>query len=123
MLALRTLCTKLGLAAVLTVLLCASAAAQESSPPPPAPAESDASQSVDEVVVRGRRLEDIKSDLRIHIRDFIGEVVRKPPGRGFARWHRNVCVGVYNLGNSAEQYIVDRISKLALEAGLAPGEP
>ena len=123
MLAPRTLYTKLGLAAVLAAFLTASAAAQESSPSPAAAVETDASQPIDEVVVRGRRLEDIKSDLRIHIQDFIGEVVRKPPGRGFARWHRNVCVGVYNLNNNAAQYVVDRISKLALEVGLEPGEP
>jgi len=123
MLAPRTLYTKLGLAAVLAAFLTASAAAQESSPPPAAAVETDASQPIDEVVVRGRRLEDIKSDLRIHIQDFIGEVVRKPPGRGFARWHRDVCVGVYNLESGAAQYVVDRISKLALEVGLEPGEP
>lgn len=116
--------TKLALAAVLTTLLTAAAWAQQ--PPPAADgatAEADASQPVDEVIVRGRRLEDIKSGLRIHIRDFIGEVVRKPPGRGFARWDRNVCVGVHNLEPGAAQYVVDRISKLALEVGLEPGEP
>ena len=123
MLALRTLSTKLGLAAVLATLLTASASPQESPPAEPAPAETDESQAIEEVVVRGRRLEDIESDLRIHIRDFIGEVVRKPPGRGFARWYRTVCVGVHNLEPSAAQYVVDRISKLALEVGLEPGEP
>ncbi|HEY3517102.1 MAG TPA: hypothetical protein VGL98_08640 [Gammaproteobacteria bacterium] len=112
------------MAAVLTTLPTARAWAQESPPAAePATAESDASQGVDEVIVRGRRLEDIKSDLRIHIREFIGEVVRKPPGRGFARWYRRVCIGVHNLEPSAAQYVVDRISKLALEVGLEPGEP
>lgn len=118
----RTLRTNLCLAA-LAALLSAAAAAQESSPAAPAPAAGDASQVFDEVVVRGRRLEDIKSDLRIHIRDFIGEVARKPPGRGFARWYRRVCVGVHNLDTNAAQYVVDRISKLALDVGLEPGEP
>lgn len=88
-----------------------------------APAGAAEAEAVEEVVVRGRRLEDIKDDLRIHIRDFIGEVVAKPPGRGFARWRRNVCVGVHNLESSAAQYIVDRISALALDVGLEPGEP
>jgi len=68
-------------------------------------------------------MSDIKDDLRIYIRDFIGEVVAKPPGRGFARWHRDVCVGVHNLEASAAQYVVDRISKLAVDVGLEPGEP
>jgi hypothetical protein len=123
MLAPRVFLTKLAVAAVLTTLLTVPATAQESPEADAATAEEDASQAVDEVVVRGRRLEDIESDLRIHVRDFIGEVVRKPPGRGFARWYRKVCVGVHNLEPSAAQYVVDRISKLALEVGLEPGEP
>jgi hypothetical protein len=97
----------------------APAMAQE---PPPA-ATAQAEQPLDEVVVRGRRLEDIEDDLRLYIRDFIGEVVARPPGRGFARWRRNVCVGVHNLENSAAQYLVDRISSAVLDVGLAPGEP
>jgi hypothetical protein len=117
----RLITNKLGVAA-LAALLIAPATTQE-SPTAAAPSEGDTSQAIEEVVVRGRRLEDIKSDLRIHIRDFIGQVVAKPPGRGFARWYRDVCVGVYNLENNAAQYVVDRVSKLALEVGLTPGEP
>ena len=100
----RIFLTKLALAAVLAAPLTAPAWAQEPTPAAEA-AEAGASEAVDEVVVRGRRLEDIKSDLRIHIRDFIGEVVRKPPGRGFARWYRSVCIGVHNLEPSAAQYV------------------
>ena len=108
------------IAAALAII--AVAPAQES--PPAAPASEGAAAPVtDEVIVRGRRLEDIEDDLRIHIRDFIGEVVAMPPGRGFARWHRSVCVGVHNLENSAAQYIADRVSNLALDVGLEPGEP
>jgi hypothetical protein len=109
---------------LVATLLAAAAAAQEpaAQAPPPAGA-GEAQQAVDEVIVRGRRLEDIEDDLRIYIRDFIGEVVAKPPGRGFARWHRQVCIGVHNLETSAAQYIADRISSLALEVGLEPGEP
>jgi hypothetical protein len=112
----------LGLAA-LVALPIAYAPAQESQPAAPAPAETEAPAGIEEVVVRGQRLSDIEDDLRIYIRDFIGEVVAKPPGRGFARWYRTVCVGVLNLESSAAQYIVDRISSLALEVGLEPGEP
>jgi hypothetical protein len=104
-------------------LLLAEAAAQEPAAPPAPPGATDAPQGMDEVIVRGRRLEDIETDLRIYIRDFIGEVVATPPGRGFARWYRDVCIGVLNLEAGAAQYIVDRISSLALEVGLAPGEP
>lgn len=116
----RTLRSKL-LTPALAVLLTAHAAAQESGTA--AASEAEPPAGIDEVVVRGQRLSDIEDDLRIYIRDFIGEVVATPPGRGFARWYRSVCIGVYNLDNTAAQYIVDRVSRLALEVGLEPGEP
>ena len=106
--------TKLCLAPAFAALLIAQALAQESSPESPPSSETEAAQVIDEVIVRGRRLEEIEDDLRLHIRQFIDEVVATPPGRGFARWHRSVCVGVYNLETSAAQYLVDRISSLAL---------
>jgi hypothetical protein len=77
----------------------------------------------DEVVVRGRRMSEIENDLRIEIGKFIGEVTITFGGRGFARWDRSVCVGVHNLEATAAQYIVDRISLLAHDVGLTPGEP
>src|SRR5688572_22379729 len=110
----RAACATLGLVA-LAALPLAEAPAQESSPPASAPSATEAPAVGDEVIVRGRRLEDIESDLHLYIRDFIGEVVTTPPGRGFARWQRAVCVGVHNLEQSAAQYIADRISGLALD--------
>jgi hypothetical protein len=115
--------SKLRVLPAIGVLLFSEAVAQEASSAAAAPSDTATSQVIDEVVVRGRRLEDIEADLRIHIRGFIGEVVATPPGRGFARWYRKVCVGVHNLENSAAQYIVDSISSLALDVGLEPGEP
>jgi hypothetical protein len=111
----------LGVASALAALSSAHAPAQEPVSSPPSATE--APTGIEEVVVRGQRMSDIKDNLRIYIRDFIGEVVATPPGRGFARWHREVCVGVYNLETSAAQYIADRISSLALDVGLEPGEP
>ena len=110
---------------VVAALWLARAAAQAAQTPVTSSptAAAQAAEPVDEVVVRGRRLEDIEDDLRVYIRDFIGEVVARPPGRGFARWRRNVCVGVHNLENSAAQYLVDRISSAVLDVGLTPGEP
>src|SRR5688500_9313046 len=119
----RNFRNKLGLLSAIGVLLLSEAAAQQPLPAAAAPSAPEAAQDIDEVIVRGRRLEDIEADLRIHVHDFIGEVVRTPPGRGFARWHGRVCVGVYNLENGPSQYIVDRISKLAVDVGLEPGEP
>jgi hypothetical protein len=87
------------------------------------PASGEPPSDVEEVVVRGQRMSEIEDDLRIYIRDFVGDVAATPRGRGFARWQRSVCIGVHNLKADAAQYIVDRISSLALEVGLEPGEP
>jgi hypothetical protein len=79
-------------------------------------------QGVEEVVVRGRRMSEIEFDaLRIAVRNFIEQVAAPAPGRGYARWHRRVCVGVHNLANDAAQYIADRILRLA--ADMVDNEP
>src|SRR5205814_2783877 len=84
----------------------------------------DASAGVgDEIIVRGRRISEIDADLRIEVDKFVSQVAAAPPERGYARWHRRVCVSVKNLGRDAAQYLVDRISRLAAEVGLEPGEP
>jgi hypothetical protein len=105
----------IGLAAV-AALLAFQASAQN-----PEPAQS--TQVVEEILVRGQRLSELEFDLPSYVRDFIAEVVALPPGGGFARWHRKVCVGVHNLDTRAAQYIADRISYLADDVGLKPGEP
>jgi hypothetical protein len=78
---------------------------------------------LEEVVVRGRRMSEVENELRLEIGKFIGAVTVTFGGRGFARWDRSVCIGVHNLENTAAQYIVDRISLLASDVGLTPGEP
>jgi len=110
---------RLGFACALAAISAARALAQEPAPP----ADGEPPGGIEEVVVRGQRMSEIDDELRIYIRDFIGEVVKTPQGRGYARWHRQVCVGVHNLQSDAAQYIVDRISALALEVGLEPEEP
>jgi hypothetical protein len=109
------------------VLLSARGFAQDASPPAaPAAAQPkvEAPQSVDEVIVRGRRMSEIESDLRIVVQQFIGKVTAPVEGRGYARWNRRVCIGVHNLTTTdAAQYIVDRISQEAADVGLEPGEP
>ena len=119
-----------GLALAASALLAAPVSAQDaapttSTPPRPAAAQpkGDAPLPQDEVVVRGRRMSEVENELRIYIQKFVGSVAAPVPGRGFARWHEHVCVGVNNLQTDAAQYIVDRISALALEVGLEPGEP
>ena len=100
-----------------TMLLSADASAQDESP------ETSSTGVVEEVIVRGRRLSEIEFDLRFYIREFLKEVAAPARARGYARWHRQVCIGVHNLENVRAQYIVDRISALALDVGLEPGEP
>jgi len=112
--------TRLVFTAAGFALLSVGVAAQE---PAPEAAASSGSQEIENVIVRGRRMSEIEDDLRIEIGKFINEVVVVPTGRGFARWQSGVCVGVHNLERTAAQYVVDRISALALEVGLAPGEP
>jgi hypothetical protein len=119
----KTFCAAVGLAA--GVLLEASLTAQ--TPGPGAAGESgpaaDGQQVEDEVVVRGRRMSEIESDLRIHVDRFIQEVAAPPAGRGYARWHRRVCISVSNIERTTAQYLVDRIARLAVDVGLEPGEP
>jgi hypothetical protein len=113
----RTICTLVGL------LAASPLAYPQDGAPEPGASTSAAPDVGDEVVVRGRRMSDIEDGLRVEIGKFIGEVAAPPAGRGFARWEGTVCVGVHNLENTAAQYVVDRISALALEVGLRPGEP
>lgn len=114
---------RLGFAMALATLLIARAAAQDPSGEAPSAAETGATQVDDEVVVRGRRLSEIEFDLRRYIGEFLDDVAAPARGAGYARWFRKVCAGVYNLESDHAHYIVDRISALALDVGLEPGEP
>ena len=71
----------------------------------------------------GRRMSEVEFDLPKYIRSFIRQVAAPPPGRGYARWHGRVCVGVYNLEKDAAHYIADHVSSVAAQLGLEPGEP
>jgi hypothetical protein len=106
----------LALVAGLSVSAAAMAqeAAQDASPTAPA---TGSQPSNDRVVVTGRKLEEL-------VREFVGEVADPVSSNfGIARWDGRVCVGVENLPPEAAQYVVDRISEVALEVGLTPGEP
>jgi hypothetical protein len=118
----KTFCAAFGWAPMVAVLMAAPGLAQDSAPQGAARAP-DASQPVDEVVVRGRRMSEIESDLRIYIDKFLKQVAKPANGRGYARWDRRVCIGVHNLEATAAHYVVDRISRQAIDLGLEPGEP
>lgn len=72
--------------------------------------------SLEDVEVTGRSLDSM-------IRNFVNEVAAPNRGRGLARWDDDICVGVANLKNEPAQYIVDRVSTVAEEVGLRPGQP
>jgi hypothetical protein len=105
----RTFRAAFGWAPVVAAVVAASAVAQDSSPQGAA-RTADASQPVDEVIVRGRRMSEIESDLRIYIDKFLEQVAKPSNGRGYARWNRSVCVGVHNLEATAALYVVYLIS-------------
>src|SRR6185295_548382 len=89
----------------------------------PAAAPAPPAGAGDEIIVRGRRMSEIKDGLRIEVDKFVTQIAAPPTERGYARWHRDVCVSVQNLERTAAQYLVDRISRLAADVGLTPGEP
>ena len=120
----RIFSARLVLAAAAAALLAGHAFAQAPTPPPAAQLEADApDQSTDEVIVRGRRMSDVREELRLYVNKFIVEVSKGPSGRGYARWQGKVCVSVSNLQSEAAQYLVDHISRVAADVGLEPGEP
>lgn len=76
----------------------------------------EAPADLGEVIVEGRRLEDLT-------RDFVNEVAAPARRRGLARWRDKVCVGVANLQAEAAGYIADRVSTVAQDVGLEVGAP
>lgn len=88
---------------------------QPASQPSPDAAEPPVTE-LDEVEVIGQATRD-------RAEAFIGEVAAPPRGRGLARWDRTVCVGAANMDNRFAQFMIDRVSQRAVEAGLEIGEP
>lgn len=80
------------------------------------PSQESSPTQLEDVVVQRQRLERT-------VRNFVDDVTAPSMGRGPARWDRQVCVGIANVRNPAAQYIVDRVSQVAMEVGLEPGEP
>lgn len=77
---------------------------------------AQATTELEDIVVQGRRIDE-------QVRGFVDEIAAPPSGRGPARWHDNICVGVANLRRDAAQYLADRVSEVAMDIGLEPGEP
>lgn len=86
------------------------AVAQQDQVRPETPVE------LEDVVVTGRSLDEM-------IRGFVNEIAAPNRGRGIARWNDQICIGVANLRTEPAQYIVDRVSTVAEDIGLTPGQP
>lgn len=102
-----------------------SAAPSEPSPVEAAPpaAEQPAAPDPTEVIV-------ITSDrpagmsLREYASEFVFEIGDPPNSNvGYARWRRDICVGVENLPVEAGQFVAERISDIGAELGLRPQGP
>ncbi len=78
--------------------------------------ERGAQTQLDEIVVIGQPTED-------RAREFIGEIGAPSLGASAARWRRSVCIGVVNFDAEAARFLIDRVSAVAMEQGLQPGEP
>lgn len=96
----------------LALWLSGQASPSQTSQPQPPEAQAD----LGEIDVVGRSLDS-------RVKSFIEQVAAPPEGVGLARWHTDVCIGVANLTQPYAQFILDRVSELALGLGLDTGEP
>lgn len=97
------------------------AAAPMQTPPQTPPGVQAAPQQAEpvelgDVEVTGRPLDEM-------IRNFVNEVAEPNRRRGLARWDDRICIGVANLRAEPAQYIIDRVSTVADDLGVVPGEP
>ncbi|WAC61484.1 hypothetical protein [Brevundimonas sp. SL130] len=100
----------------LALLLGGQASPPQTTQLQPDPQPTEAQADLGEVTVLGRSLDS-------RVESFIEEVAAPPKGVGLARWHRDVCIGVANLAQPYAQFVVDRVSEVALDLGLNTGEP
>lgn len=91
-------------------------ASAQDAPPPPAPPQDPPPIALEDVDAVGRPLDRL-------INDFVSEVAEPNRHRGLARWRDQICVGVANLKPDVARYLADRISTVAEDIGLTPGQP
>lgn len=105
-------------AAALAALLAAAPMQTPPQTPPTASSQAPQQDAVDlgEVEVTGRPLDAM-------IRSFVEEVAAPNRRRGLARWDDRICIGVANLRAAPAQYIIDRVSTVAQDLGVVPGDP
>lgn len=103
--------------AALAALTLLQAPPQEPQPRQPPPvAGQEPAIALEDVIVEARRLEELT-------REFVDEVSAPANNRGLARWRGGICVGVVNIRDEVAQPLADRISQVAMEYGLRPGDP
>lgn len=89
------------------------------------PGEADtppaATERIETVIVTGRKREDVRQEMLEFVLE-IGDPASR--SRGYARWEQRLCVGVYGLRDPAKaQYIVDKITLVALDNDINTGKP
>lgn len=106
----------------LMVLGLGGSAAAQSAQNPSAPAVPEAvpqdppATTVDDVVVVGGELEKLAEE-------FATTLAAPARRRGLARWGGRVCLGVVNFRSEVAHAIIDRITDVARELGIEPGQP
>lgn len=64
-----------------------------------------------------------EATLEQRARAFVQEAMAPPRGRRAARWDEDICIRVANMDPQYAQVMIDRISRMAADLGLKPGEP
>lgn len=72
--------------------------------------QEPAATYVDDLIVDGRNISQAA-------RAFVEVVAEPPPGTRAARWNRSLCISVTGMRRDFAQYLIDRMSVVALDAG------
>lgn len=65
----------------------------------------------------------VDATLEQRAREFVREAAEPPRGRRVARWDQDICIRVANMDTQYAQFMIDRISRMAADLGLKPGDP
>lgn len=101
--------------AAFSALLGGQAIAQSDPSTRSSPQEPPAT-TLDDVVVAGDRLEELA-------REYVESLAAPARGRGLARWESRVCLGVENFHPETAHQLLDHISRVAGDLGVALREP
>lgn len=91
-------------------------AVAQTPPVPPPPPQQGPDAVLDDIVVTGGQLDELA-------REFVDSLAAPARGRGLARWEDDVCLGVVNFRSETAHQLIDHISDVAREIGVALAEP